>query len=187
MCYADTWILCWLVAIFFLCLSYLTLPLDSLYFLFSWQGFLICCKLQWTETSVMVISTSTVKTWFIFDTFVCYMPSLKTTKPTVINVLFSVQKCWIFQTLITPVITITKPTYEGHPISSDNGLISQKLLLKSEFYYPLHVAMDVAYSCLKYGVFIITWSNAIKICKQHCESPWPRKFTFLTDFCWGLS
>ena len=46
--------------------------------------------------------------------------------------------------------------YEGHPISSDNGLISQKLLLKSEFYYPLHVAMDVAYSCLKYGVFIIT-------------------------------
>ena len=46
--------------------------------------------------------------------------------------------------------------YEGHPISSDNGLISQKLLLKSEFYYPLHVAMVVAYSCLKYGVFIIT-------------------------------
>ena len=46
--------------------------------------------------------------------------------------------------------------YEGHPISSDNGLISQKLLLKSEFYYPLHVAMDAAYSCLKYGVFIIT-------------------------------
>ena len=44
----------------------------------------------------------------------------------------------------------------GHPISSDNGLISQKLLLKSEFYYPLHVAMVVAYSCLKYGVFIIT-------------------------------
>ena len=40
--------------------------------------------------------------------------------------------------------------YEGHPISSDNGLISQKLLLKSEFYYPLHVAMGVAYSCLKY-------------------------------------
>ena len=27
---------------------------------------------------------------------------------------------------------------------------SQKLLLKSELYYPLHVAMDVAYSCLKY-------------------------------------
>ena len=44
----------------------------------------------------------------------------------------------------------------GHPISSDNGLISQKLLLKSEFYYPLHVAMGVAYSCLKYGIFITT-------------------------------
>ena len=40
--------------------------------------------------------------------------------------------------------------YVGHHISSDNGLISQTLLLKSEFYYPLHVAMDVAYSCLKY-------------------------------------
>ena len=38
----------------------------------------------------------------------------------------------------------------GHPISSDNGLISQKLILKSEFYYPLHVVMGVAYSCLKY-------------------------------------
>ena len=46
--------------------------------------------------------------------------------------------------------------YVGHPISSDNGLISQKLLLKSEFYHLLQVAMGVAYSCLKYGVFIIT-------------------------------
>ena len=35
--------------------------------------------------------------------------------------------------------------YVGHPISSDNGLISQKLSLKSEFYYPLHVAMGIAY------------------------------------------
>ena len=46
--------------------------------------------------------------------------------------------------------------YEGHPVSHDNGLISQKLLLKSEFYDPLHVAMGVAYSCLKLGVFITT-------------------------------
>ena len=44
----------------------------------------------------------------------------------------------------------------GHPISSDNGLIAQNLLLKSEFYYPLHVAMDAAYSCLKYGVIVTT-------------------------------
>ena len=35
--------------------------------------------------------------------------------------------------------------YVGHPISSDNGLISQKLLRKSEFYYSLHVTMGVAY------------------------------------------
>ena len=40
----------------------------------------------------------------------------------------------------------------GHPISSDNSLIFQKLLLKSELYDPLHVVMGVAYSCLKYGV-----------------------------------
>ena len=38
--------------------------------------------------------------------------------------------------------------YVGHPISSDNGLISQKLLLKSEFYYPLHADIGVVYSCL---------------------------------------
>ena len=44
--------------------------------------------------------------------------------------------------------------YVGHPIGSDNGLISQKLLLKSEFYYPLHVTMGVAYSCLKYIEFL---------------------------------
>ena len=44
--------------------------------------------------------------------------------------------------------------YVGHPISSDNGLISQKLLLKSKFYYSLHVAKGVAYSCLKYGVLL---------------------------------
>ena len=46
--------------------------------------------------------------------------------------------------------------YEGHPICSDNGLISQKLLLESNVYYPLHVAMGVDYSCVKYEVFITT-------------------------------
>ena len=46
--------------------------------------------------------------------------------------------------------------YVGHPISSDNGLISQKLLLNSEFYFPLHLAMGVAYLCLKYEVFSTT-------------------------------
>ena len=51
---------------------------------------------------------------------------------------------------------IFSTVYEGHPISSDNGLISQKLLMKSELYYPLHVAVGVAYSCLKFGVFITT-------------------------------
>ena len=68
--------------------------------------------------------------------------------------------------------------YVSHPISSDNGLISQKLILKSEYYYPLHVAMGVPFSCLKYGVFITTSSDAIHICIQHFESPWPRKSRF---------
>ena len=30
-------------------------------------------------------------------------------------------------------------SYVGHPISSDNGLISRKFLLKSEFYLPIYV------------------------------------------------
>ena len=46
--------------------------------------------------------------------------------------------------------------YVGHPISTNNGLISQKLLLKSEFYYLLHVAKVVAYPCLNYEVFVTT-------------------------------
>ena len=37
------------------------------------------------------------------------------------------------------VYVLQNGSCEGHPISSDNGLISQKLLLKSELYYPLHV------------------------------------------------
>ena len=45
--------------------------------------------------------------------------------------------------------------YVGDQIRSDNGLIPQNQLLKSEFYYPLHVTMGVAYSCL-HGVFITT-------------------------------
>ena len=73
----------------------------------------------------------------------------------------------------------------GHPIISDNGLVSQKLLLKSEFYYQLNVAMGVAYSYLKYGVFIKTGSYAIQICIYHCESPWSQKITFLTIYYWG--
>ena len=50
----------------------------------------------------------------------------------------------------------------GHPISSDKDFISQQLLLNLEFYYPMHVAMGVAYSCLKNGVFITTGSYALQ-------------------------
>ena len=40
----------------------------------------------------------------------------------------------------------------GLSISSDNGLISQKLLLKSKLYYPLHVAMGVDDCKILYNV-----------------------------------
>ena len=76
--------------------------------------------------------------------------------------------------------------YEGHPICYDNGLISQKLLFKSEVYYPLHMAMGVDNLCVKYEVFITTWYYAIQICKQHSESLWPRKIAFLTKSMLGL-
>ena len=52
---------------------------------------------------------------------------------------------------------------QGHTINSDNGLISQELLLKSEFLCQFNVAMYVAYPCLKYGVFITILSVAIRI------------------------
>ena len=77
-----------------------------------------------------------------------------------------------FKTIVTECLN------EGHPISSDNGLISQKLSLKSTVLYPLHVAMGVDYSFVKYEVVITTGFYALRICKQHCESLWPRKITF---------
>ena len=69
--------------------------------------------------------------------------------------------------------------YVGHPISSDNGLISQKLLSKSESYCPLYVAMGVAYSGLKYGflshpdLMLYTFEN--NTMKAH---------GVLANFCW---
>ena len=100
--------------------------------------------------------------------------------------------CCLYKTFNVLTVVVLMPFYSmlfiyaGHPISSDNGLISQTLLLKSEFYYPLHVTMCGAYSCLKYGVFffISTWPDAIQIYKQHCGSLWPRKSHF-NFFCLG--
>ena len=45
--------------------------------------------------------------------------------------------------------------YEGQSINSDNLSISQKILLESELFVMQNVDMGVAYSCLKYGVFIM--------------------------------
>ena len=50
------------------------------------------------------------------------------------------------------LIKLIATSYVGHQISSDTGLISQILSLKSEFYYPLHVPMGIAYSCLYHNL-----------------------------------
>ena len=55
-------------------------------------------------------------------------------------------------------------SYEGQSINSDNGSISQKLLLESELYMMQNVDMGNAYSCVKYGVFITTRFGAMRIC-----------------------
>ena len=73
----------------------------------------------------------------------------------------------------------------GHPISSDNGLISQILLLKAEFYYTLYVAMGVAYSCLKYGVFITTYLMLYKVVNNTVRAHGREKSHFKLFFAGG--
>ena len=58
--------------------------------------------------------------------------------------------------------------YEGRSINSDNGSISQKILLESELFMMQNVDMGNAYYCVKYGVFITTRFDAMRICIQHC-------------------
>ena len=70
------------------------------------------------------------------------------------------------------------PIYEGHSRISDNESISQKILLESELFVTQNVDLGVAYSCLKYGVFIMSRFDAIRICKQHYECSWPPKSLF---------
>ena len=54
--------------------------------------------------------------------------------------------------------------YEGQSINSDNGSISLKILLESELFVIQNVDMGVAHSCLKYGVFITTRFDGMRIC-----------------------
>ena len=75
--------------------------------------------------------------------------------------------------------------YKGQSINSDNGSISQKILSESELFVMHNVEIGVAYSCLKYGVFIMTGFDAMKICIQHCECSWPRKSPFKSLSIWG--
>ena len=70
-----------------------------------------------------------------------------------------------------------KQNYEGQSLNSDNGSISQNIL-ESELFVTQNVDMGVAYSCLKYGVFITARFDAMSICMQHCEYSWPRKSPF---------
>ena len=54
--------------------------------------------------------------------------------------------------------------FEGQSINSDNESISQKILLESELFMMQTVDMGNAYSCVKYGVFITTRFDAMRIC-----------------------
>ena len=42
-----------------------------------------------------------------------------------------------------------------------------------------------AYKCVKYGAFITTRFDAMRICMQHCGLPWPQKSPFRLLFVWG--
>ena len=53
--------------------------------------------------------------------------------------------------------------YEGQSINSDNGPMSQKVLLESEIFVTHNMDIGVAYSYLKYGVFITTRFDAMRI------------------------
>ena len=67
--------------------------------------------------------------------------------------------------------------YVGHSIISDNESISQKILVESELFDTQNVEIGCAYLYLKYDVFI-TIFDAMWICIQHYECPWPRKLPF---------
>ena len=62
--------------------------------------------------------------------------------------------------------------YHPKSINSDNGSITQKILLESELLTVQNVDMSVAYSCVKYGVFITTGFDAVRICILHLECSW---------------
>ena len=65
--------------------------------------------------------------------------------------------------------------YEGHSRISDNESIYRKILSESELFVTQNVDIGVACLCLKYGVFITTRFDAIRIFIQHYECLWPRK------------
>ena len=68
--------------------------------------------------------------------------------------------------------------YEGQSVNSDNGSISQEILVESELFVTQNVDMGVAYSCLKYGIFIMNRFDVMRICIQHCECLWPQMSPF---------
>ena len=81
-------------------------------------------------------------------------------------------------------LCISEGLYEGQSINSDHGPISKTVLLESELFLTQNVDMGVAYSCLKYGVFIMNRFDVMRIWIQHCECSRPRISPFLTHFVW---
>ena len=75
--------------------------------------------------------------------------------------------------------------YEGQSINSDNGSISQKILIELELLSMQNVDMGVTYSCVNYDVFIATGFDAMRICILHLECSWPRSSQFWPLFLGG--
>ena len=59
--------------------------------------------------------------------------------------------------------------YEGQSINSDNGSVSQTIILESELFVKQNVDMGIACSCQ---------FDALRIYVQHGEFSWPRKSRF---------
>ena len=74
--------------------------------------------------------------------------------------------------------------YEGQSINSDDGSISQKILLESKLFVKRKMWTCVAYSCLKYGVFIMNRSDVVRICMHHCARG--HEYLHFDQLCLGV-
>ena len=72
----------------------------------------------------------------------------------------------------------------SHPISSDNGLISRTF---SKVRILLPITCGNGCCLLMFEMVFLSQSDMmfLKMCIQHCKSPWPRKSRFYLIFVLG--